>query len=177
MRVRPAMTALAAVLLLAAASCGADGDEPADSGAGIPAESERVGEPVDYDFTATTVDGEPFEGTSLKGAPTVLWFWAPWCPTCAAQGSDVNAAADRWGDEINLIGVGGMADSEALPEFIERTGTGGITHLSDPEGEVWERFGAISQSSYAIIDPEEGLLHTGYLDGVTLEEWIVYITD
>ena len=30
------------------------------------------------DFNATTVSGDPFDGASLDGKPTVLWFWAPW---------------------------------------------------------------------------------------------------
>ncbi|WP_300009034.1 hypothetical protein [Pseudonocardia sp.] len=29
------------------------------------------------DFTATTVDGAPFDAGELAGAPVVLWFWAP----------------------------------------------------------------------------------------------------
>ncbi|WP_199041006.1 hypothetical protein [Glycomyces salinus] len=39
-----------------------------------------------------------------------------------------------------------------------------------------QRLGAVAQSSYAILDPERGLLHTGFLDRPTLEEWIVFIT-
>jgi thiol-disulfide isomerase/thioredoxin len=36
-------------------------------------------------FTARTVTGATFDGRRLSGKPVVLWFWAPWCPTCRAQ--------------------------------------------------------------------------------------------
>jgi hypothetical protein len=28
-------------------------------------------------FAGATVDGGAFDGATLSGAPTVLWFWAP----------------------------------------------------------------------------------------------------
>ncbi|MGH8775288.1 MAG: TlpA disulfide reductase family protein [Jiangellaceae bacterium] len=55
---------------------------------------------MDLTFTATTVDGEQFAGSSLAGRPAVLWFWAPWCPTCVAEAPDVLAVADRHGDQV-----------------------------------------------------------------------------
>lgn len=119
MGLRQMLTAMAVAMLVGVAACGA-GENATDSnqdGADAP-----TGEPVDYDFTAVTVDGETFEGASIEGEPAVLWFWAPWCPTCAAQAPDVNAMADAYRDEVAIIGVGGMDDAEALPEFIERTG-------------------------------------------------------
>ena len=54
-------------------------------------------------FTATTLDGEPFDGMSLAGKPTVLWFWAPWCPVCLQQAPGVRAAIEQYGDKVNIV--------------------------------------------------------------------------
>ncbi|MFV0132387.1 hypothetical protein ACLGIH_03845 [Streptomyces sp. HMX87] len=45
-----------------------------DSGSG----SQGAKVPESLNFTATTVDGKPFDAKTLAGNPTVLWFWAPW---------------------------------------------------------------------------------------------------
>ena len=33
--------------------------------------------PAALEFQGGTVDGAAFDGRELAGAPTVLWFWAP----------------------------------------------------------------------------------------------------
>jgi len=33
--------------------------------------------PVELEFTATLVGGEPFDGTSVAGQDVLFWFWAP----------------------------------------------------------------------------------------------------
>ena len=60
---------MAAVLVLATA-CG--------SGAQDGLEDAAPDAPAPLEFTATQLDGQPFEGEGLRGTDTVLWFWAPW---------------------------------------------------------------------------------------------------
>lgn len=33
--------------------------------------------PVELEFTATLVGGEPFDGSSVAGQDVLFWFWAP----------------------------------------------------------------------------------------------------
>ncbi|WP_306454825.1 hypothetical protein [Streptomyces sp. WZ.A104] len=51
------------------------------------------------------MDGKPFDGSTLAGKPTVLWFWVPWCAKCKAQAADT--AADHTG-KANVVGVAGL---------------------------------------------------------------------
>lgn len=104
------------------------------------------------DFTATAVGGETFEGASLAGTPTVLWFWAPWCPTCRSQVPQVEDLADTYGDQVGVVGIGSLDSAEAIAEFAGDVD--GITHLEDEDGVLWQRFGVAEQSSFVVLDAD-----------------------
>ena len=94
--------------------------------------------------------GDAFDGASLAGKPTVLWFWAPWCPTCRGQIPQVEALAAEHGDDLNVIGVGSLDSAEAIAGFADDVA--GLTHLEDVDGELWRRFGVTEQSSFVVLD-------------------------
>ena len=113
------------------------------------------------DFTGVTVDGAAFEGASLAGRPTVLWVWAPWCPTCRGQVPQVEALEEEHAGEVNVIGVGSLDSAEAIAEFADDIS--GVTHLEDVDGELWRRFGVTEQSSFVVLDAEGTVvLEAGY---------------
>lgn len=37
------------------------------------------------EFEVVTLDGEPYSKASLRGQPTLLVFWAPWCHVCQQE--------------------------------------------------------------------------------------------
>ncbi|MCK2217099.1 redoxin domain-containing protein [Actinomadura sp. ATCC 31491] len=163
-----AAVAVASALLLAA--CGAQ--EPPRTGSGTatagPASEAAQPAAAALGFTARTLDGQAFAGETLKGKPVVLWFWAPWCPKCRAEAPHVKAAAAAHRD-VTFVGVASLDDEGAMKEFVQQTGTGGITHLSDAEGEVWARFGIASQSTFLFVRPDGSTTKaTGPLDGEEL---------
>ncbi|MGJ7449524.1 redoxin domain-containing protein [Aquipuribacter sp. MA13-13] len=132
-------------------------DEPVDAAA------------VDLDFTATTLDGATFEGATLAGEPALLWFWAPWCPTCAGQADHISGVADTYAGRVNVVGVGGLDQAEAMRTFVDDRGVDNFVHLSDETGVVWQRFGITSQSTYVVLDADgtvvaQGVLSEGDLD-------------
>jgi hypothetical protein len=43
-----------------------------------------------------------------------------------------------------------------MTAFVEDTGTGGLTHLADVDGDVWSRFGILAQPSFAFVSPDGG---------------------
>ncbi|MFD2025847.1 TlpA family protein disulfide reductase [Promicromonospora aerolata] len=132
-------------------STGPDGAEPEPTGSALT-------------FTATTVDGADFAAADLAGRPTVLWFWAPWCPTCVSQSPQVLDLAEQHGDAVNVVGVAGLDEPAAMADFIEMTGTDGLTHLDDEEGAVWRQFGITAQSTFALLDENGVVTYTGYLE-------------
>jgi thiol-disulfide isomerase/thioredoxin len=103
-------------------------------------------------FSGTTVDGKPFEGRGLAGKPLALWFWAPWCPTCLMQAPGLRQAQLRSGAKVNVVGVAGLDQAGAMPEFVRLAKIAAITNISDPEGTIWKRFGVTEQSVLVLLD-------------------------
>lgn len=106
--------------------------------------------PASLQFTGTTVDGRPFDGATLAGKPVLLWFWAPWCPTCRGQVDDVQAVARDYSDRVTVLGVGSLDDAKAIERFA--ADAPGMTHLSDDSGAVFRHFQITQQSSFVLLD-------------------------
>lgn len=136
-----------------------------------PPSSAPASVPDTLDFTGTTVAGDAFDGASLAGKPAVLWFWAPWCPTCRGQIPMIGALHKEYADRVSFVGVGGLDDStEAIAEFAGDVG--GLTHLSDPEGTVWQHFGITAQSTFVVLDADGAVVDQGALDEATLTDLV-----
>ncbi len=144
--------ALAAVL----AACAGGSSSPAADGpaAGSPTVGASPGGGAaasPLDFTAETVSGSRLDAATLAGKPTVLWFWAPWCTVCRAEGPDVAAVAKELGGDVQIVGVAGRGEVPAMRDFVSDTGTGQITHLVDADGSLWAKFGVVSQPAFAFV--------------------------
>lgn len=154
---------------LALTACGGATDDPAVSAPAatvsataptldpVPDPTPSVEVPALLRFTATGLDGAAFDGRSLAGKPVVLWFWAPWCHKCQAEGPAVAEVARKYGDKVAFMGVAGLDRSkEAMEEFVSRTGTSGMIQLDDRTGALYKHFKVTSQSSYLIVNAEGG---------------------
>lgn len=182
-RTRAAAAAALLTAAIALTACGSDetsGDDRADDAAAAPtadaaapaapaapgsepAEPADVAVPDALQFQATTVAGEAFDGASVAGRPVVLWFWAPWCAVCKSQAPEVTELADEYGDDVAFIGVGSLSDAGEIESFAGDVA--GPTHLSDPDGELYQRFGITEQSSFVVLDAAgDEVLRTGYSD-------------
>lgn len=182
MRARTLLPASLAAAFLAVTGCGSDGSSgSAGDAAASPSKTSSPGQPPaasDGDrgadraqvpkalnFTATTVDGKPFDAKSLAGKPTVLWFWAPWCPTCKGQAAETAKVAADYQDKANVVGVAGLDKNAAMRDFVSDTGIGDFPQVSDEKGEVWKRFEITQQSHYVILDKNGKTVYEGVLPG------------
>ncbi|WP_246203779.1 TlpA family protein disulfide reductase [Streptomyces tailanensis] len=146
MRARLILPGLLAATALTLVGCGAEKSasssgtaeetSPTASGSSSPAQARAStgAVPETLRFTGTTVDGKPFDAAMLAGKPTVLWFWAPWCPTCKAQGPETAKVADRFQGQAHVIGVAGLDKTKAMKDFVADTGVGAFPNLSDEPG-------------------------------------------
>jgi thiol-disulfide isomerase/thioredoxin len=175
MRVRLILPALLAAALVALTGCGSAADsgarpaaKTADSAQTSPAAAVTV--PASLKFTGTTLDGKPFDGASMAGRPVVLWFWAPWCATCAGEAPTVADLATTFKGKVSVLGVAGMGPEKDMHQFVTDGEVGHITHLSDNAGVVWKRFGITEQSLYVLIDRNGKVVSKGWLDSLQLPE-------
>lgn len=107
--------------------------------------------PIVYNFKAVTVQGQAFNGASLIGKPSVLWFWAPWCGICRGESPDLVALAKAFKGKINLVGVASLGPVNDMKGFIKDTHTGNFTHIADESGAVWNRFQIPAQPSFVFL--------------------------
>jgi len=164
MRVRLAGFTLVMVSALALTGCGtaSAGREvtPAASDGG--AATTATG--GSYDFTVATLDGGTFDGHRLAGKPAVLWFWAPWCPTCLMQARQVNALAADYAGKATVVGVAGLDTVPAMHEFVGMAKVSGFPHLADEQGVVWKRFRMTAQSTFVVLDASGAVVERGHVD-------------
>ena len=152
---------IAAVLALS--GCAAFGS---NTESGAPSGSSAVS----LEFTGEDIDGAPYDGEQLADKPTVLWFWAPWCPTCRAQVGGVEALAKKYAGQVNVVGVGGLADETDILDFAREVD--GPTHLIDVEGKIWRHFNVTAQSTYVVLDADGVVVSEGYQDDDELADQV-----
>ncbi|MET8122858.1 redoxin domain-containing protein [Micromonospora sp. NPDC005189] len=146
-----------------AAPTGSAAAAPPGSPAAAPAQV-----PDTLRFTGTTLTGAAFDAAQLAGRPVVLWFWAPWCATCASQAWTVAEVAPQYRDTVPIIGVAGLGEQKAMKEFVTEFDLAGTPQLDDRKGTLWRRFKVTEQSIFVIIDRNGKVVHQGFLDGEAL---------
>ncbi|GLZ60213.1 hypothetical protein Misp05_37890 [Micromonospora sp. NBRC 107095] len=119
-------------------------------------------------FTGTTLGGAAFDAAQLAGKPVVLWFWAPWCATCASQAWTVAEIAPKYRDTVPIVGVAGLGERKAMKEFVTEFELDGTPQIEDSRGVLWKRFKVTEQSIFVVIDRNGAIVHQGFLDGEAL---------
>ncbi|MGB3829076.1 MAG: redoxin family protein [Ornithinimicrobium sp.] len=192
MSTRHGLIALMTVGAVALAACGSEQSDPADGAAAADVSSSApgastteggaasaeadveaapAGDVADLNFTATTLEGTTFSGADLAGKPAVLWFWAPWCPTCRAQAPAVSDLAEQYDGQVSVVGVGGAAATSEIEAMAQDVN--GPIHLIDEPGAVWQHFAVTAQSTYLIIAADGSVVTDGqFLSDEDLRETV-----
>lgn len=110
-------------------------------------------------FTVSTLTGDAFNGASLAGHDSILWFWASWCPTCAAEAPGVADAIAQLPEGVTLYGVPGKSDQSGMEKFVSDYGLDDMTQIVDADGSLWSTFGVPSQPAFALIN-DDGTITT-----------------
>ena len=151
---RPAAAPLVAVAVaMVIAACGSP-DTRSGATSAPAASPHAAGQaatvPAQLQFSARTLGGQTFSGASLAGKPAVLWFWAPWCPTCQQEApalAKVAAANPR----VTFVGVAARDQVPSMQSFVDKYHLGGLTQLADTDGAVWAKFGITRQPAWAFV--------------------------
>ena len=106
----------------AGTSADVSGSTGAESSAsGESASSGTNGEYLIFDdFNIKTIDGTEVALSSFYGKPTLLGFWATWCPPCNAEAPEIQKLWERYGDQVNFVMVdSSVANGRDTPESIK----------------------------------------------------------
>ncbi|MEU4438360.1 TlpA family protein disulfide reductase [Micromonospora chalcea] len=135
---------------------------------GGPTSAPPAAVPATLTFTGKTLDGTAFSAADLAGRPVLLWFWAPWCATCASQAWTVAEIAPAYRDTVPIVGVAGLGEQKAMKDFVTEFDLGGTTQIDDRNGALWRRFKVTEQSTFVVLDRTGRVVHQGFLDGEAL---------
>ncbi|MEZ5219057.1 MAG: TlpA disulfide reductase family protein [Ilumatobacteraceae bacterium] len=106
---RRTIVILVALLVGGLAGCGGDGG--GDATDVVPAIAVR-----------SLTDESQFDLAAYRGTPTVLNFWAPWCPPCRQEMPDFDSVAAARSDEVHIVGVATGTEEAAAKEFADQIG-------------------------------------------------------
>jgi peroxiredoxin len=142
---RVAVSAIAVLALgIGLTGCsGADKNDTSTAGSSS-SQSSRL-----LNFSAKTIDGADFAGSSLTGKKAVLWFWAPWCPTCQKEAPDLQRAATAHPD-VTFVGVAAQDQVSAMRDFVTKYGLT-FVQLADTDAAVWALYDVTHQPAFAFL--------------------------
>ncbi len=117
------------------------------------------------DFEATDLEGQPFQGLSLKGKPLLLDFWAVWCLPCIEAMPTLNRLSHDLKEEgLEVVGVAVYSgDRERVGKFLKEHKVD-YTIVVGSES-ILEKLGVIGFPTYFLVD-SEGLLYKSYIGEV-----------
>jgi thiol-disulfide isomerase/thioredoxin len=113
-----------------------------------------------------TVGGEQVDLASLRGAPTLVHFWATWCPTCKLEEGSIDALSRDY--QVVTVAMQSGGERE-LTEYLREQDLGFDT-IADPYGEIASAWGVPGVPASFVLDAD-GQIHSrnvGYTPGVAL---------
>jgi len=121
------------------------------------------------DFLAYSPSDEPVRLSDLRGAPTIINFWATWCSSCVAELPDLRDLQAEFGAErlsVLVINVG--EDSGRARSFLDSLDASSLRAGMDPTLVVADAYGVRGMPQSIFID-SEGIIRAVYVGQLTEE--------
>lgn len=130
------------------------------------------------DFSLTTLDGEPFTLSKLRGKPVVLNFWATWCGPCRRELPALQAASERYGDQVAIIGVDQAEAAATVQSYVDSLELTFAIPM-DTDNAVGSTYGVRGLPTTYFID-SQGVIRrvwSGEMNSITLAESVVELLE
>ena len=72
------------------------------------------------DFNVIDREGNTVALSSMYGKPTLLGFWATWCPPCTQEAPEIQKLYNTYGDRVNFMMVDAASNGRDTPEIMEQ---------------------------------------------------------
>jgi thiol-disulfide isomerase/thioredoxin len=121
-------------------------------------------------YQLPTVDFAGFQalGWQLHGTPVVINIWSSWCGPCRTEAPYLAAAAERYGEEIQFLGIDILDKKPDAIAFMQEYGWA-YPSLYDPQGDIRDGLGFIGQPETLFYD-REGELSSTWIGPLPSEE-------
>lgn len=124
-------------------------------------------------IAASDLEGKPLERLDSGGEPTLLYFWATWCPVCRTMQHSIRSVARD--HSLVTVALQSGTDSE-LRNYLQQHALA-IRVISDPAGVIAERYGLRGVPALFFIDRAGQIrfTSTGYTTeiGIRLRLWLL----
>ena len=110
-----------------------------------------------------TLDGKEADLAQYVGkTPTVIEFWATWCPNCKELEPTLLEAAKKYGSRVKFVGVAVSVNEspERVKAFVAKHGLPG-DHYFDTKGNATDAYDVPATSYVVVIDKAGKIAYTG----------------
>ena len=159
---------LGAVLYVGAARESHAHDEPVST-----SDIEASSEGGDWARLATsTLKGTSFAMADLSGKPTLLYFWATWCPQCKVQREVLNTLSREWGDRVRIAALTVDDDVPSVKRYLEAHAS--LSHELRASTELLRLFEVEGLPTLVVIDAKGRIqsVSSGLTDGPELRRFV-----
>lgn len=115
--------------------------------------------PLAPDTPFTFFDGTEATLAAYRGRPTVINFWASWCPSCVAEMSAAFLPAQQQlGDTVAFVGLNIQDQRSRALELVEETGV--LFDLAeDPRGDLYAELGGLGMPFTLLMNENGEIVH------------------
>lgn len=124
------------------------------------------------EFSATTLDGQAFELSRLRGRPAVIYFWAEWCPICRSMQHSIGSVAQ----DYPLLSVAMQSGNASAVGRYGREHDFNVPTVLDEDGSLAKRYGLSGVPGIFVLDANGQIRYAtqGYTSelGLRLRLWL-----
>ena len=124
------------------------------------------------DFTITTIDGKTLKLSDMTNdKPTVLYFFATWCPNCARDLAAVRDIYPKYADKINFLAIDNdLKESESqIASYKQRMNLPNIEFAAGKR-DVLANYNVIYTTTKFFIGKDGTILNKG-VGGIDQNTW------
>ena len=121
----------------------------------------------------TALDGSPLPMEGLRGRPTVVNFWATWCPPCVGEMPDIQRMYAKYGDKVHFVIVNIDGTKPDVTAFMENHAFSFPVAL-DTNGSAASAYAVQAIPTSYIIDADSNVVdsHIGALSAGDMESFV-----
>ncbi|MCG3210822.1 MAG: Thiol-disulfide oxidoreductase ResA [Anaerolineae bacterium] len=125
------------------------------------------------DFVLDSLAGEPASLAQFKGKPTIINFWATWCPPCKEELPALERAYRQNQAQVNFVAISVKEETDIVRGYVQAESLG-LPVALDTSGAVADRFQVRGLPTTVFLDAD-GVIVGRHLGGLTDESLAGYL--